>query len=331
VVLAWGGVAHQSGSGWVQAVGAVVAGALLVGYLVPAAVAVKVRVTCVSCPQDAEAGVPISFEIVSTRQVRCTAVDPVGPPVLVAPREPTTVLAVAERRGVLDVAVLRVATAVPFGLLWWSRDVRVPLPREIHVSPRLGEALPDHREGSASVTGGARSARSVMGELRSVRSYEHGDSPRSVHWPATAHAGALMVRENEEEVGATVVVRSDLPADPDDAERRAERVLGTVVELLRNGVPVVLETVEPVTQEAATAQMGTRQIATRAVSSDRQPPPAVKHRRVGRRGLQSRSLQPRGVEPRSVEPRSVGHRTVSSPVADRMAAGRRLARAVGPE
>jgi uncharacterized protein (DUF58 family) len=268
VILAWGGVAHQSGSGWVQAVGAVVAGALLLGYLVPAVVAIRVKVSCLSCPQDAEAGVPIRFEIVCSRQVRCTSVEPDGPPVLVAAGEPTTVSAVAERRGVFSVVVLKVATAVPFGLLWWSRHVVVALPREIHVAPRLGAALPDHRQGSMSVTGGARSARSVIGELRSVRRYAHGDSPRSVHWPATAHSRTLMVRENEQEVGATVVVRSELPADPDDAERRAERVLGTVVELLRQGVPVVLETVEAVGADTAgTASGSGRGMERRAVSS----------------------------------------------------------------
>jgi uncharacterized protein (DUF58 family) len=287
VVLGWGGVAHQSGSGWVQAVGAVVAGALLVGYLIPAVVAARVKVSCPSCPQDAEAGVPIRLEIVCGHHVRCTAVEPPGPPVLVAAGEATTVTAVAERRGVFDVVELKIATAVPFGLLWWSRHVVVALPREIHVAPRLGSPLPDHSKGLVSVTGGVRTARSVMGELRSVRNYTHGDSPRSVHWPATAHAGTLMVRENEHEVGATVVVRSELPADPDDAERRAERVLGTVVDLLRHGVPVVLETVEAV---------GAGGGATSPVS-----------RGQGRE-----------------------RRAVSSPVGDRTAAGRRLARAVGP-
>jgi uncharacterized protein (DUF58 family) len=283
VILAWGGVAHQSGSGWVQAVGAVVAGALLVGYLVPAFVAARVKVSCVSCPQDAEAGVPLQLEIACGYQVRCTAVDPPGPPVLVPAGGPRVLTAVAARRGVFDVVVLRVATAVPFGLLWWSRQVVVALPREIHVAPRLGAPLREHLKGAVSVTGGTRAAPSVMGELRSVRAYAHGDSPRSVHWPATAHAGALMVRENEHEVGATVVVRSELPADPDDAERRAERVLGTVVDLLRHGVPVVLQTLEAVgPAEQAPAVQGS------------------------------------------------GRRAVSSPVGDRTAAGRRLARAVGP-
>jgi len=41
----------------------------------------------------------------------------------------------------------------------------------------------------------------------------------------------------------TVVV--DLPADADEAERVAERALGTVVELLRDGDVVTLRTLEP--------------------------------------------------------------------------------------
>jgi hypothetical protein len=53
-----------------------------------------------------------------------------------------------------------------------------------------------------------------------------------------------MVKELEHPTGRPVTVTVELPSDPDEAERVAESALGTVVELSRNGEPVLLETQE---------------------------------------------------------------------------------------
>ena len=53
-----------------------------------------------------------------------------------------------------------------------------------------------------------------------------------------------MVRELERPSAAPVTVTVTLPADPEEAERVAERALGTVVLLLGQGVPVLMATVE---------------------------------------------------------------------------------------
>ena len=47
-----------------------------------------------------------------------------------------------ERRGVLDAVSVELASCAPFGLLWWAREVEVPLPRPLHVAPRYGEPAP---------------------------------------------------------------------------------------------------------------------------------------------------------------------------------------------
>ncbi len=62
---------------------------------------------------------------------------------------------------------------------------------------------------------------------------------------ASAHAGRLMVKEMERPSAGPVTVTVDLPTDPDEAERVAECALGTVVQLLDRGAPVVLDTMEP--------------------------------------------------------------------------------------
>ncbi len=58
VVLGWGVVAHNSGAGWVQALGDVVAGTLLLGLLGPGLVLSRARLRVTSVPTDGTAGHP---------------------------------------------------------------------------------------------------------------------------------------------------------------------------------------------------------------------------------------------------------------------------------
>ena len=93
------------------------------------------------------------------------------------------------------------------------------------------------------------------GDARGVRDYRPGDRRPRVHWPASAHAGRLMIRELETPLSQPITLSVQLPADGEVAERIAGQALGTIVELLDRGVPVVLATQEeaghvtgPVTQ-----------------------------------------------------------------------------------
>ncbi|MCL5948281.1 MAG: DUF58 domain-containing protein [Actinobacteria bacterium] len=56
ILLAWGGVAHQSGSGWVQVMGVVIGGYAFTGLFVPALACWGLRVQPVSIPADVIAG-----------------------------------------------------------------------------------------------------------------------------------------------------------------------------------------------------------------------------------------------------------------------------------
>ena len=62
-VLAWAGVAHSSGSGWVQAVGALLAAVLAAGLVAPLFPARRAVVTCTGCPSDGEAGRPVEVTV----------------------------------------------------------------------------------------------------------------------------------------------------------------------------------------------------------------------------------------------------------------------------
>ncbi len=246
---AWAVVAHSSGSGWVQTLGAIVAGVLVAGMTLPAVPAARARVRCTWSPADAVAGRPVEVRVEANGPLRLRPRSPRGPEVRAAGpptgwREATLVLR-PERRGVVDAVLVEVAASAPFGLLWWGRDVALTLPRPLHVAPRSGP------EGTASAGRadrrheGASPAVDSVGDPRGVRAYAPGDSRRAVHWPATAHAGSLMVRETERPAEEPVVVEALLPADPVAAEAACERAKGTACAWLARGRTVVLVTDEP--------------------------------------------------------------------------------------
>jgi len=145
---------------------------------------------------------------------------------------------------VLASITVDVASAAPFGLLWWKRRLRLDLPSELHIGPKLGSAVElPRQEDDRSGDSVHRSARDI-GEPRGVRPYRPGDSRRWVHWPATAHSGELMVREMEGPTAEPVVVVVTLPLDEDAAEVVAERAFGTLVALFDRGTSVFLTTTE---------------------------------------------------------------------------------------
>jgi len=250
VILGWGIVAHNSGAGWVQALGDVVAGTLLLGLFGPAFVLSRARLRVTTVPNDGTAGLPSELGVRSSSRVRVSPVHPPGPVSFVGPAGSPSpvdgdgVTLVPLRRGLVAAVTVDVATAAPFGLMWWTRRLRLALPSELHIGPKLGPSvdLPrqeDDRTGDST----HRSPRDI-GEPRGVRPYRPGDSRRWVHWPATAHSGELMVREMEGPTAEPVLVVVALPPDEDAAETVAERAFGTLVALFDRGTTVILTTVE---------------------------------------------------------------------------------------
>jgi uncharacterized protein (DUF58 family) len=247
-VLAWAGVSHSSGSGWVQAVGALLAAVLVIGLLAPLVPARRAGVTCTASPSDGQAGRTASVTMEASGPIRIRPRQPTGPVARAAGpvRGPRTVevALVPARRGVLDEIAVEVASCAPFGLLWWAREIRVPLPRPLHVAPRLGEPGPLPSLPESSIGDAPLRFPSGAGEPRGVRPYRPGDTRRSIHWPATSHVGALMVREKERQTDDPVVVDLVLPPDPAAAEAESERVMAALAHHLERGRPVVLGTVE---------------------------------------------------------------------------------------
>ncbi len=265
----WWLVAHNGGSGWVQALGDLVFGTLVIGILGPGVVLARAKVGVTSAPLHGTAGLPAEMRIVASTRLRVRPVAPPGEEVFVGPvgghRSPEDRISLLPPcRGVHETVTLDIATAAPFALQWWTRRIVLPLPSALHVAPRRGRpwALPlqNHQETGTVLDW----VPADIGEPRGARPYHPGDSRRRVHWRATAHAGELMVSELEEPSSEPVTVTVNLPPDPVEAERAAERALGTVVQLLERGAPVQLATVEssgPVVARVADRRGAGRRLA----------------------------------------------------------------------
>ena len=259
----WQLVAHNGGAGWVQALGDVLGPTLLVGLLAPAIILARTRLGVTVAPGDAIAGAPCNVSVTATSRVRVRPVLPEGPESFVGPGRDIVVLE-PQTRGVHDHLVAEISTAAPFGLLWWTRRVRLSLPVELVVAPRTGQPFDVARAPDSGRGDGAVLARADVGELHAVRDYRPGDRRRSVHWPATAHRGSLAVKEMDGPMAEPVVVTAWLPADAEEAEHVAERVVGTLVMLLTRGTPVLLATME--TSGPRTEEVGDRRQAGRGLA-----------------------------------------------------------------
>ena len=252
LLFVWAGVAHASGSGWVQTVGAMVAGLLLLGLVAPAFAAPGLTVVCEASPGDAVAGSAVELDVVANRSMRCTPRSLGGAPLLLTRHIPAHFVVVPRRRGVVTAVTVRLATAAPFGLLWWSRDQVLELPRPLYVAPQARERSSSSREADALEEGNRPPRPTLTGDLRGVRPYQHGDGRRRVHWHTSAHTGDLMVHESEMRTDDPIRVVADLPPDEDAADRLAEEAMGEVVAQLNSGRSVVLETTEATGRVVAT-------------------------------------------------------------------------------
>jgi uncharacterized protein (DUF58 family) len=246
----WWLVAHNAGSGWVQLLGDLVFGALLIGIVGPGLAVARARITVRSAPADAAAGLAVEVLVEASTRLRVRPVEPPGPEVFVGSRGRRGAVADAVallplRRGVHETVTLEIASAAPFALQWWTKRVQLPLPSALHVSPRCGPRQPPRLIPDEGVGELLDRPRSDAGLPRGARPYVPGDSRRLVHWRSTAHAGRLMVREQERPTAEPVTITVELPADAEAAERVAEGALGTVVGLLERGSPVLLGTREP--------------------------------------------------------------------------------------
>jgi len=187
----------------------------------------------------------------------------------------------AGRRGEFGWLRLELRATAPLGVLMVTRHLAVELDRPVTVAPRPSP-VPWTATAIGHVTHevGAGGVAARAGDVvRSVRPYVTGDAAHLVHWPSSARAGSLVVRELEPpaRLGTAVVVDLRAPADRSDlVEAAASRAAGLVRAVLATSGDVLLVTNEvggPVVRRVTTPLDAGRRLA-RAVAGVAPPVPS---------------------------------------------------------
>lgn len=115
----------------------------------------------------------------------------------------------SRHRGVYHLGPITLHAQDPFGLT--SVDLLLPRTDEILVLPRLVELETTVSRGHGRGSEGERPQMVALhGEDDvSIRNYRDGDEFRRVHWPATAHRGELMVRQEDQPTRRRAIIVLD--------------------------------------------------------------------------------------------------------------------------
>lgn len=144
-------------------------------------------------------------------------------------------------RGKYPVGPLVVESSYPFGLVSAVRELAGP--GEVVVLPAVGKVdlerfrrwLVLGASGESYSRRPSRRAAPGTGDVRGLRPYRTGDSPRDIHWKTTARRNQLLVREYDrgDPVGLVLVVDPWVPDGPltPEAARRLEWVLSLATTL----------------------------------------------------------------------------------------------------
>ncbi|HUR23578.1 MAG TPA: DUF58 domain-containing protein [Acidimicrobiales bacterium] len=273
MVVAFYGIGRSTGSGWVVVLMCGVAGSLVVAVVAPALAVARTTVV-VEAPRDGTVGHPLAVLVsvpTGGAGLKVRVVDPVGDWVTANPPAAGEVLATPPRRGVFEQVAAEIRSAGPLGLVWWRRRVRVGLAAPLEVGPRpVDTTVTEVARAGGSGPDAAFRGRTGHELVRSVREYFPGDPLRLVHWPATARAGGLIVKELEDPELPRLAIVVDLRGSVAVAEEAASRAAGLAGAALRDGVPVTLLTFErggPVVGPVTTAVEAGRRLA-RAVAGE---------------------------------------------------------------
>jgi len=243
IALALFVIARTTGAGWDIVLLCGIIAVILAGSALPAFVLGRVHIEATG-PADATVGRPFALELtVDAHDVKLSMLTFDSDWIRVDTPTRGQHLVTPNRRGVITDIRVEFVTAAPLGLARWRRRLRVALPTPIEVAPRREPTRCPLVGGStANASELHRLTRGGNDLTRGVREYTDGDPIRSVHWPATARTGVVMVREFEGPQRPVVVIIADLRGP--DPEGVASRAAGMADDALRAGALVELATAE---------------------------------------------------------------------------------------
>lgn len=158
---------------------------------------------------------------------------------------PGVIVLAPRRRGLVHTLMVDAVISGPIGLIDCGKRFRIPLAASATIGPA---PLPHDVKWPLprSISFGLSDASSIGDDLyRTLRPYVRGDSRRRVHWKASAHHGALMVKESDGTGVASVRVIVQLDGPGAAAEAAVSRAAWVASEAVARGWWTELVTTQP--------------------------------------------------------------------------------------
>lgn len=152
------------------------------------------------------------------------------------------------RRGLRHRAQALVSSSFPLGLWRAERVFRDSLPMAVYPRPATPRALEDAQDAAPHDAEEEESARrDWAGDFHGIRAFQPGDRLKLIHWPATARAGRLMVRQFDRRLPEkySLFFHSLRPdgapqVSPDAFESALELLCGLLLHCRDRGIPLQL-------------------------------------------------------------------------------------------
>ncbi|MCC6811960.1 MAG: DUF58 domain-containing protein [Deltaproteobacteria bacterium] len=142
-------------------------------------------------------------------------------------RREVTLRLLCARRGCYDLQALQAASAFPSALVKWGR--RSPKVDRVLVYPKIARLEGFEVPHARNYQPGGFSVASQVGdstEFVGTREYRDGDRVRDIHWPSSARAQRLIVKEYQEEYFVRLALVLDVEVASFKHEAAFERGLG---------------------------------------------------------------------------------------------------------
>ena len=152
------------------------------------------------------------------------------------------------RRGLRHRARATLTSSFPLGLWRSQRELRDTMDMVIYPRPVPPRSLEDAQDAALLDAEEAESTRrDWSGDLHGIRPFQPGDRLKLIHWPATARAGRMMVRQFDRRLPEkySIVFHSIRPgpdpgSGPDAFESALELLCGLLVHCREQAIPLDL-------------------------------------------------------------------------------------------
>ncbi len=232
--------AHESGSGFVQIVGAVLFAAIISNSLISFSRVRHARITVTSVPYDGTTNHNIHIGVTGNKDILVTLDSGKTKSAFVQKDKETIFSVKPSHCGLYKEIDLIVVSSYPFGLITFHKKVTCHFPTILYVAPE--PTITEKAEFELnSLTKEAKSARrnSNSGNLKSIVEYQPGDSISAISWSKTAQMQQLLTKTHEAQTrneNYLIEIRVPERADPATTEHYlGERLYLAVSMIERNG------------------------------------------------------------------------------------------------